>query len=114
MRINRRQLEIWINALRSGEFKQGYNQLQKGDTYCCLGVACKVLIPEHKLEIDEDGDMYGIMPGIQSYCPKWLDEIAEDFTNKTGRELPNLNDAAGLTFDEIADLLEAVYILKVL
>lgn len=34
----------WINALRSGEYKQGKSCLysQRNDSYCCLGVAEKI------------------------------------------------------------------------
>lgn len=33
----------WINALRSGEYKQGRSHLQDvNGNYCCLGVACEV------------------------------------------------------------------------
>ncbi len=34
----------WVKALRSGEYKQGYDRLQNPETkgYCCLGVLCKV------------------------------------------------------------------------
>lgn len=32
----------WIEALESGEYKQGKGQLRDGDQYCCLGVACDV------------------------------------------------------------------------
>lgn len=37
----------WVAALRSGEYKQGKNTLisineDKGNTYCCLGVACAI------------------------------------------------------------------------
>ena len=34
----------WLKALRSGEYKQGMGELYDAmeDTYCCLGVACKV------------------------------------------------------------------------
>ena len=41
MVIGQRQ-QNWINALRSGEYKQGTERLQNGGLYCCLGVACKV------------------------------------------------------------------------
>lgn len=35
----------WVEALRSGEYKQGSGHLhdQKTDCYCCLGVLCKVM-----------------------------------------------------------------------
>lgn len=38
--------DVWIAALRSGEFKQGAGKLkhgnQNGTRYCCLGVACEI------------------------------------------------------------------------
>jgi len=35
----------WIAALRSGEFKQAQGELHdaRNDSYCCLGVLCKVV-----------------------------------------------------------------------
>jgi len=36
----------WVAALRSGKYKQGKHRLKqtdiKGDSYCCLGVACEI------------------------------------------------------------------------
>ena len=32
----------WVKALRSGRYKQGEGYLKDGDTYCCLGVLCRV------------------------------------------------------------------------
>lgn len=43
------RLSIWANALESGKFKKGRNQLKRGTTkleYCCLGVACEIF-PDH-------------------------------------------------------------------
>ena len=40
----------WVKALRSGEYQQGYENLCKEDEisgdfeFCCLGVACDILI----------------------------------------------------------------------
>lgn len=37
----------WIEALRSGEYKQGYGALRDDDdTFCCLGVLCDVIDPD--------------------------------------------------------------------
>jgi hypothetical protein len=38
------QKSVWLQALRSGEFKQGRHALYNSftDSYCCLGVAQKV------------------------------------------------------------------------
>lgn len=39
----------WIDALRSGEYKQGKSFLQKHNLFCCLGVLCDL----HSKENDE-------------------------------------------------------------
>jgi hypothetical protein len=45
MKVNGEALRKWIDALRSGDYKQGFGWLMtkdpvKGDKFCCLGVAC--------------------------------------------------------------------------
>jgi hypothetical protein len=32
----------WIEALRSGKYKQGREYLKKDGFHCCLGVACEI------------------------------------------------------------------------
>lgn len=32
----------WLNALKSGKYKQGTGQLRNNSSYCCLGVLCEV------------------------------------------------------------------------
>ena len=35
--------KVWVEALRSGEYKQGKGMLYRPEeTHCCLGVLCKV------------------------------------------------------------------------
>lgn len=127
MRINREQFKKWLRALRSGKYKQTTGTLQDKDGYCCLGVACKVLIPkskiEYKYEIDENtGEdiktefLEGDLPNEQKYAPKWLKNISEvsitDEYNETEtlkEELTDLNDNRGWSFEQIADALEATY-----
>jgi hypothetical protein len=113
MKINIKELKIWITALRSGEYKQGKRRLQSNEGYCCLGVACKLFIPEDQLELD-NGYLIGSLPIEHANAPQWLKKINPDFRVKTGKHLSTLNDEEGLSFDEIADVLEMVYILKVL
>lgn len=38
--MNKKIKKLWINALRSGKYKQGTGQLKLGDQFCCLGVLC--------------------------------------------------------------------------
>lgn len=113
LKINKRQFKKWIAALDSGEYKQGAGQLNYNDRYCCLGVGCKVLIPNKVLYIDH-GQIAGGWPGSQPAAPIWLKGINIDFDNKTGMSLSYLNDEKGYTFPEIATLLELVYIHKIL
>lgn len=113
----------WTKALRSGEYKQTTASLQDNNGYCCLGVACKVFIPEHKLILKTPGSysltghsvgqLVGGIPNEQC-APEWLKKINDHFTNKTGSELIDLNDSEKYNFNEIADALEAVYVHKVL
>lgn len=89
--------KIWIDALKSGEYKQCKNQLHNGEGYCCLGVAKKV-IPNIKPQFEEDNDAL-----------IYLDE--DDAWNYLGLEfldqsrLSMMNDD-GMTFTEIADYIE--------
>lgn len=122
-----KDIEKWCKALRSGKYKQGKGMLQRGDEFCCMGVACKIFIPKHKLLI-EHGDITGDFPSRQTHSPGWLAMINNDFTLKTGDSLSTINDSGAIigldslglnyrqpvSFDEIADLLEAVYVHKVL
>lgn len=119
MKPNRKQLEKWIAALRSGEYKQYIGALQTSKGYCCLGVACRALIPKSKLylyteEHEKESFLEGILPEQQPNAPKWLKYINDDFYSITRKKLTVLNDEKKLTFDEIADLLELVYIHKIL
>ena len=133
----------WIEELRSGNYSQGRrslhqrNPLNQSESFCCLGVACKVLIEPVKLSLKEDGTIGGYYPSSQQNAPEWLKYIDTDFISKTNASFSALNDYGVLrevveriksdfpyyeassikepfTFDEIADLLVMVYVLGVL
>lgn len=141
----KRDIKLWIQKLRSGRFSQTHGTLQDGNGYCCLGVACKVVIPRHKLTIEDFTEfLKGGMPDEQTYAPEWLQKISDDFELRTGESLPTLNDdgvkydvseseyedgdfsdgeyvedesgtgkyevTETLTFNEIADMLQLVYL----
>lgn len=109
-----REFKKWIAALRSGEYKQVRSgDLQNSKGYCCLGVACKVLIPNTE-SLQKALSDYGY-PDIEMGSPKWLHRIDYNIKGEFGFDrLSNLNDSYGASFDEIADLLEAVYIHRAL
>lgn len=123
MKPTKNDIRKWVNALRSGKYHQTRGNLQDEDGYCCLGVACRVFATGELKETTE-GFIEGSHPWHQENVPDWLKDINNDFMHITGRLLTVFNDGSPLanapeadgryTFDEIADLLEAVYIHEAL
>lgn len=116
MQLNKQEmagLKKWVAALRSGKYEQGVARLQSDTGFCCLGVACKELIA--KPNLDSDGKLVGHYLNRQDDAPKWLVKLVRDFSDKFElTDLPLLNDSRSHNFDEIADLLELIYIHKAL
>lgn len=112
----KKEITDWCNALRSGEYKQTKGRLQDEDGFCCLGVLYKTQIPEDKIRYRNNGKDYifGGLPKHQPNAKKWMKNIDTSFDYMTSHSLIDLNDELYFTFDEIADLLEAVYIHEVL
>lgn len=109
---------IWTASLRSGKYKQGKYYLESGNNeFCCLGVACKVFIPEDKINKNNKGVIKGAYPSCtnQPHAPLWLMNINHDFFHKTSEYLlSTFNDRFDYSFDEIADLIEMLYVHKIL
>lgn len=91
----------WVEALRSGKYKQGKSRLRTRTGYCCLGVLCSVL----KARNWADGS--AALPRLvqqQAGLSSGLPEIK--YKGET-THLAYLNDGEGLDFNQIADLIEA-------
>lgn len=94
---------FWVDALRSGKYKQAKEQLSDGKKFCCLGVLCDVMA--HPLwEYDRDyeaqimlDELWEIPPELRKKCK---------ITRHEQMELINLNDEKNKTFPEIADWIE--------
>lgn len=93
----------WIDALRSGNYKQGKYCLvnNKNSTYCCLGVLCT--LNNYKDLMAEDHEL----------TFNFIDVMANsEFYDRTGlscsstSKLADMNDG-GRSFNEIADYIEA-------
>lgn len=103
--------KAWVAALRSGEFKQGSGALHTADgSYCCLGVACELHRRDHGGQW-----LYNSYLGKHGLLPyevmQWLglctiDGQHHDQDGLGESSLDELNDRGGLTFDEIADIIE--------
>lgn len=123
----------WVEALRSGEFRQTSGKLhdQETDSYCCLGVLCKVAGAEFgTAEIEAESDE-GSYPSTIDHAPVLngrvlvdddAEELSDAFSKEIGIEdqqfeLIKRNDGFGedpakpefvrqQTFQEIADYIE--------
>ncbi len=119
-------VDLLINALRSGRFRQGTGQLagrgpaEGGWKYCCLGVACEVY-QEHVGDLRvHEGVVKKTYENDDTHLPekvrKWYGfssnnaELCEPVDVIGARPLQTLiclNDQAKFTFKQIADLLAA-------
>ena len=108
-------MKRWVEALRSGKYKQGRERLNKNGKFCCLGVLCEILKKELKIEVVmQDGQVR--YDGYQSYLPSRVGEYAGmiDYNCcgdivSLGVSLANLNDGVGgkkHNFKQIADIIE--------
>jgi hypothetical protein len=108
--------EMWLNALRSGEYSQTQGHLKTPYGFCCLGVLCDLYSKEigdtewEKSEYYESGATAEYFEGKQEFLPEsvvnWAGFVCEDPTIPSEqKKLSELNDE-GMSFKEIADLIE--------
>ena len=112
----------WVNALRSGEYKQGREALKVKDTFCCLGVLCDLYSKEHNVgewvQRDDfvDGFDYkeGDLPSANGILPthimlwaglKEKNPVVSGSSRVRIERLSRKNDA-GTSFSKIADIIE--------
>jgi hypothetical protein len=95
----------WVEALRSGEYKQGREALRTTDNeFCCLGVLCDIVGVEWTLGAGREYGHYG-RPQKVAYPDKRVYEACGLDDSHEGT-LVKMNDDAGKTFTEIADWIE--------
>lgn len=104
-------IEIWVEALRSGKYGQTQYTLQDNNGYCCLGVACELFIPKERRQLTNQNYLKGELPTEQGAAPQWLKEVEDDLFGPDSRLLTELNDNDAKSFNEIAALLEEKYLL---
>jgi hypothetical protein len=108
----------WIEALRSGKYEQGKGKLCKNGNYCCLGVLCeiqgrpkfnggrdaRVCFDSSKGHLSAENPVYNKL-NASGFFPEG---IKVEFKNGKYGSLADCNDH-GLTFDQIADIIEAIW-----
>lgn len=122
MTPNKKRIQQWVNALRSGNYQQGQGALRSEDTYCCLGVACDVS-GLGKWRRNPGGGYYthfyyDSIDTLPDVVANWYGLTSTDPTvitregNGPGAQgkLTSLNDTRGYTFERIADAIERTYL----
>lgn len=103
----------WVDALRSGKYRQGQCQLSEigpeGARHCCLGVLCEVamdakVIGRYKAERSYLPERVMVWAGLKTEKANFRESNAEE--NSEGGTLVQLNDR-GESFAKIADFIEA-------
>ena len=132
MSVNKRRVRMLVNALLSGEFKQGRGLLKqqagKRELYYCLGVACEVYNKwakrngKRQLKLTADPDSEGkecyLYNGHSSVLPyevqRWFGFDSNDpvFESKFLEEITatTLNDDKKYNFKRIAKAFENTFI----
>ena len=108
----------WVDALRSGNYQQGYNYLSQRDgsnqKYCCLGVLCDLFSTElieltEGVQTAEDDIKVTNFNGEAEVLPKHLVNKLM-LRNDIGiysdeKSLTDINDSGHHDFADIADLI---------
>src|ERR1051325_8479035 len=104
--MNKKIKKLWINALRSGKYKQTRGKLRYDDTYCCLGVLCDLhrKITKNKWKPDNCPRHYEYF-GEKGALPKKVYSWAK-ITDDNQQALIDLNDNLNATFKKIANYIE--------
>jgi hypothetical protein len=82
--------EKWVDALRSGKYKQTQYRLKDRCGYCCIGVGFLVATGKQPKRMDSTAPAAKALGLGDEYWPKLVD----------------MNDFDGKNFSEIADYIE--------
>lgn len=99
----------WVEALRSGKYKQGVGYLRTIDEqFCCLGVLAD--INNEKWQKRKNEDCYFIVDSTDKMFPEKKGALGpkyDNFISTTARSrLILMNDMGGSGFLDIADWIE--------
>ena len=112
--MNERVKKLWVEALRSGEYRQGVGMLRdKHGRYCCLGVLCDLHAKDTGGGWGKKSDVFCVPPqDSYLWCTgKLPHEVARwagimEFGQVRGQDdLVSKNDN-GATFSDIALIIE--------
>lgn len=108
--MNRAIAKQWVDALRSGQYKQCTGQLRTRDTFCCLGVLCNLHAqahPEIAAQQRDKGQYMGVSNQIPSEVRRWSGMHTHSGSRGAfSASLIRLNDKLGYSFAQIADVID--------
>jgi hypothetical protein len=97
--------QIWIDALRSGTYKQSHLELGNVESgFCCLGLACHLAFEHGVIGIPHNPG-YGTLSENPEVV-KWVGLATRNGAYGNADSLILDNDDYRLTFDQIADIIE--------
>lgn len=116
MKLKEEPKKLWLEALRSGEYEQGQNVLEKAGKHCCMGVLCRVAMKNGVLVNThiKDGDKT-VFDHSDQFPSKsvwnWAleEEDGSDLPVNMEQTLAKMNDSGDYDFKEIADFIEKEY-----
>lgn len=103
----------WLEALRSGEYKQTQKTLYSEGAYCCLGVLCDIIEPDAWTTDQYGNTRHNDMLNVPSEdfllrigLPEDTDIDVDGMPTGVITHLMNLNDRENKNFNQIADWIE--------
>jgi len=96
----------WLEALRSGEYRQGSGELCTGEAYCCLGVYAEAVEGVRPVQ-DEGLESVYMFHFKKEDCEKTASLPDTMLSEDVQGTLIKMNDTDCKSFPEIADWIEA-------
>lgn len=97
--------KLWVDALRSGKYKQGKNLLKKEDCFCCLGVLCEISDKAPWKQAGEGSTIFRYAEEMATLPENVANWANLDRASNAVDVLIYLNDS-GTPFADIADYIE--------
>ena len=99
------QATVWVEALRSGKYKQAKDYLKTKKGHCCLGVLCELSQKVKFTEHPQTSNSYAIKSGEHIFSSVLPIEIMNEFglSDKQGYPKDRLLEIDGDTYEGLAD-----------
>ncbi len=118
MAENKERIEKWVKGLESGKYRKAEGSLREdSNTYCALGVACKIYEKETGQEVDYNNN--DVLPievkrwyGLSSQNPKIKLSIENEDEGKYSEavEVTELNDEWNFSLKAIGKMVRKKYL----